>query len=109
MTSALIVVNEGSSCYMQVSFTDQNGDDLVPGSISYTIHDEASGAVLLDETSIIPAATVEVHVQPSINAMHDAARSTEIRVATIEASYGDDGGAVVEEVRWCVKNLRFKL
>lgn len=108
MIRALTIVNEGTTSYIHASFSDQNGDTLVPASISYTIHDRDSGAVLLEATSVSPAASVEIRVPPSINSVLDADKPAEIRVATIEAAYGAEGDGVTEEVEWRVKNLRFK-
>ncbi len=106
MTS-LVVINEGTTCYIAASFTDKDGAALAPTSISYQIHDEESGDILLASTSVTPASSIEIRVPSAINAMHDAGRSSEIRVATIEAVYGDND-VIVDEVKWCVRNLRFK-
>ncbi len=102
-----VVINEGTTCYIAASFCDQDGVELAPSSISYRIDDEESGDVLQEPTGVPPASSVEIRVPPAINAMHDASKSSEVRVATIVAVYGD-GDAIVEEVKWCIRNLRFK-
>lgn len=108
MITALTVVNEGTTSYIRVSFIDQDGDALVPSSITYRIDDLGSGQVLLPATSVAPSDSVEIRVPPAVNSLIDQHASSETRVATIEASYGADGDALIDEVRWLVKNLRFK-
>lgn len=103
-----VIINEGSTCYIAASFIDPAGAELAPSSISYQINDEDSGDVLQGPTSVDPASSIEIRVPPAINALHDASRSSEIRVVTIEAVYGTDSDVIVDEVRWVIRNLRFK-
>lgn len=108
MINALTVVNEGTTSYIRVSFTDQDGDDLVPSSITYRVDDLGSGQNLVPATSITPDAGVEIRIPPAINSLIAQGASSETRVATIEASYGAHDDVLIDEVRWLVKNLRFK-
>lgn len=103
---ALTIVNEGTTSYIRASFFDREGNALVPSVIFYRINDESTGQPLVEPTSVPTAAEIEIRVPPEVNSLV-MDESTEIRVATIEAAYGD-GDAVNAEVRWCVRNLKFK-
>jgi len=107
MIQALTIVNEGTSSYITAEFLDHAGEALVPTSISYQVNDDATGELLVESTQVSPAAEIEIRIPPAVNSLV-AGRSSEIRVATIEATYGD-GDAVTAEVRWCVRNLEFKV
>ncbi len=107
MITALTIVNEGTTSYIRASFTDQDGEAMVPSSITYRIDDLGSGQNMIPTTSVAPSASVEIRVPPAVNSLLDQDAARETRVATIEASYGSSD-ALVEEVRWLVKNLRFK-
>jgi hypothetical protein len=108
MINAITTINEGQTSYISLAFTDQNGDPLTPTAITYRIDDEASETNLLAETDVlVPASSVEIKIPPEINELVSGDSSTEIRVATIEATYGTDD-AVVAEVKWCIRNLRFR-
>lgn len=83
-------VNEGTTCYLTITFLDKNGNAVAPSSVTWEAIDLKTGTVMKSETGITPGATIEIAVPASVNAMHDAAMLEEIRRITIKASYGAD-------------------
>ena len=60
---------ETSACFVNASFFDTTGVALVPNSLQYQIIDVASGAQILDWTTVTPGATVQVTVSSEQNAL----------------------------------------
>lgn len=98
-------VKEKSTAYLSVTFRDKTVASA-PAAASYRVHDKASGQVLLAETALAPAATVEITLPPSVNTMVDATRAFETRVVTVESTYGVDDG-VCDQFEYSVVNLRY--
>ncbi len=108
MISAIPTINEGQTSYISLEFTDKNGDPLTPTTISYRIDDEASETNLLPATLVsVPESSIEIRVPPAINELVSQDNSTEIRVATIEATYETED-VVSTDVKWCIRNLKFR-
>lgn len=100
------VVMEKSTAYLSVSFRDKSGAAQAPTAATYKVHDKGSGQVLLPETTLEPAATVEITLPPSLNTLVDPSRSFETRVVTVAATFGVDDG-VTNQYEYTVENLRY--
>lgn len=83
------VVKEKSTAYITVDFTDQLGTPEAPTAITYEVHDLATGTELKASTAVaIPAASVEVVLEPSVNHIVRAGKDKEAHCLTVTAAYG---------------------
>ena len=98
--------NEGSTGYVTVSFFDGAGASAVPASLSYRIDDVPSGTEIRGDTSLAPAASVEITLTPTDNQILDDTRIGEVRAITVTATYGATD-AVNSAYQYRVLNLRF--
>ncbi len=101
----MTIVNESSTAYMTVTFTDKLGVPAVPQTVSYWIHDQLTGQLVHPETAVDPAEAVEITLAPSDHALLSG-RLLETRFVTIVATYGDDD-QVTEETSYQVRNLLY--
>lgn len=100
------VIKENSSCFLDISFKDENGLPVVPDTANYTVHDLGSGDELQPSTLMPSTSDVTIEILPTVNLMVDPNHTEEIRVVTIITSYSSGGGDS-EEYMYKVKNLRF--
>lgn len=102
-------VNEGSHFTARARFHGTGGQAVVPGSVRYLIRDIDNDRVVVDWTSLTPAASIEFTVPASANTIYqdrlDRKRRTERRVLTIQANAGQDTQVSSEEP-YVVRNLR---
>ena len=98
-------INEGSSGFLTVAFTDKAGDPESPSSISYRIDDDASGDEVLGDTAIAAASSIEIPLPPSVNVSIGTDR-TQKRLVTVTATYGADD-AIQSVFNYVLINLRF--
>jgi|SRR6185312_2140853 len=68
---------EYSACFINAAFVDIIGEPMVPRSLQYRIDDVASGEQILSWTSTAPAASLQIAVTSSQNALISATRSHE--------------------------------
>lgn len=99
-------VNEQSTCYIDISFFDRNGDPVVPNSAEYWISDKRSSTILKERTAISGLGeTVTIEVEPTTNSLLSQNSGTETRVVTVYALLVN-GGSVYSEFQYLVVNLR---
>jgi hypothetical protein len=103
----LEIVNEGTTAYLTVEFTDKNGAAAAPSSISYRIDCETNDEQVRDDTPVTPGTSVEITLTSGDNEIIDGSHSLEKRVVTITAIYGEDD-EVSDEYKYQVKNLKHK-
>lgn len=98
-------VKEKSTAYLTVTFRDKAGSAQAPTSATYRIDDVATGTEVLNDTAIgTVAATVELTLPPSVNALLGTDNPHELRRVTVVALYGADD-AVRDEYVYEVVNL----
>lgn len=101
---ALEIVNEGSTAYLTVAFTDKNGAAAAPTTVTYRIDCLTNGTEVKDDTSLSPGTSVEITITATENAIISQSNALEKRVVTVIGSYGT-GDAVKNEYQYWVKNL----
>ena len=104
---ALDVVNEQSTYIVVASFTDEEGDPVIPASASYRIDDIGNETVteIKADTAFVPvAATYEIEVDPADNTLVDETNERELRLITITYTWGSarEGNG---EYKYWVKNM----
>lgn len=82
-------VNEGSLRKLTVTFLDEAGQPAVPAAVSYRIDCLTSGTVIKTDTSVTPAASLDITIPGADNALVDQANSRERRRVTVTATYAD--------------------
>lgn len=100
----MATVNEGSTAYLSVSFSDKAGAPAQPDAVSYRIDCVTTGQVVLAETPLAPAASVEIVLTPTYNAILAAGNRVERKRVTVVASYGA-ADAVNDAYDYHVRNL----
>lgn len=98
-------VNENSTAYLTVAFADKTGAPAVPSAATYRIDDVTNNRAIRATTSLTPAASIEITLAPTDNAIVGTASETH-RV-TVTAQYGGAGDAVNSEYDYQVVNLRY--
>ena len=82
-----IVVNELSSLFLTFAFTDEVGDPIAPTTIDWrvdNVNDPHVPVEILDWASVVGvAASVNVQIAGSNNAISDQDRTTEKRLVTV--------------------------
>ena len=105
-------VNERSTRVFPISFTDGNGDAVIPNAASYRIDDVGSGAAVRDDTELqltSPATTsADIVLGPSDTSILDETKAYETRRITVSWTYGDDSPPAQETAEYFlnVVNLR---
>jgi len=100
------LVNEKSTAYLTVAFTDKDGGPAIPASVSYRIDNAANGAAIRAPTALDPAASIEITLTLADNTIGVAASRFETHVVTVTAVYGASD-ELREEYRYQVRNLDF--
>jgi hypothetical protein len=81
-------INEKSTAYVTAAFADKAGVAAVPTAVTYRVDCKSTGAALVAETSASAAASVEIAIPPTANAIQDPTNDFEVKVVTVTASYG---------------------
>lgn len=94
----MIVVREGETSFLSLSFFDEDEEEVIPDSGSYTIKDMDTGNVLVDETDFIPVdSTYTIEIDSTTNTFVDSDKDTEHRLVLVNYIY-DLNKEVEEEI-----------
>ncbi len=98
------IVNERSTAYVEVAFTDRSGVAAIPATVTYSIKCKTTGAAIKTNVSVTPATTVTITLDAADNAIQSASNQSEEKLLTVKASYGaaDECNA---EYSWRVRDL----
>lgn len=99
-------VNEKSTAYLTVAFTDKDGVPAAPASATYRIDDATGAGAIRASTALGAGASVEITLTKEDNAIVNAANRFETRVVTVIAVYGASD-ELRDEYRYQVKNLDY--
>jgi hypothetical protein len=98
-------VNERTTMLLTVAFFDDDGVAVAPTTASYRIDNRNSGTEIVDDTAIAtPGTTEEIEITSAQNRILNAANKEEIRVVTVDFTYGSSRRGTVEYF-YKVKNL----
>lgn len=81
-------VNERTTAYITVSFSDKAGLPAAPASATCKIHDVATGTEIRASTALTPATDIEITITPSENAVINPNLAVEKHVLTVVGTYG---------------------
>lgn len=97
-------VNEKSSSYLTVAFFDKTGAAAIPASVTYRLDCLTTGAAILADTVLSPAASIEIAITPTQNAILADGNTTETKRVTVKATYGASD-AINAQYDYLVANL----
>lgn len=98
-------IRESSRHTIDVKFKDRATAALsTPTNISYRIDDLATGAVVLDWTSVSADDEITLTVTPTQNALQDQCNAYEVREVSVASDYGL-ATQVIDSVTYTVENL----
>jgi hypothetical protein len=102
-----VYINESSTFTVQARFYNQASDPAIPNAVRYLIRDISNDRLVKDWTSLTPAASIDIEIAASDNAIHEDTPSTrryEQRVLTVQANPGEVT-QYVDEIEYWVRNL----
>jgi hypothetical protein len=98
-------VFEKSTHYLAVDFLDKTGAAAAPSAVTYRVDCLTTGNVVLADTSIGAASSIEITLSPTVNAMQGANNMREQRRVTVIAQYGGAGDQAVGAFDYSVRNV----
>lgn len=100
-------INEDTTSYVTLAFTDKTGAPAVPLAVTYRVDCLTNGREVLDWTAFggAMASTIEITLPPSCSAILNPANETERRALQYVASYSLTD-QYHGEFQWDVDNLR---
>jgi hypothetical protein len=96
-------VNEKNTCYITVNFFDKDNNAAAPASVAYWLHDDEGNQLATGAPAA--AATVEIEIDSSLNAMQDPKLTREKRVLSVKGTYGAND-EVNDEFWYNILNLK---
>ena len=102
---AIDIINEDTTAYLTVSFTDKDGNAAVPSSASYRIDCLTTGQEVKDDTALTPASSIEITLSAADNAIITQTNAIERRLVTVWATYAGSEG-VKDEYEYNLQNMR---
>lgn len=100
---ALEDVKEKTTCWITVGFFDKENNPAAPASITYWLHDNEGNQ--LATASPAAAASVEIEIDSSLNAMQDRSLVREKRILSVKGTYGAND-EVNDDYKYNIVNLK---
>lgn len=98
-------VNEKSTAVIRMWFYNQDRVPAIPTSVSYTLHDESTGDVIISSTvALTMDYTIDIYIDAVYNTIVNNARNYETKVLTVAWDFGGGISGYVE-YKYRVKNL----
>lgn len=98
------IVNEKTTAYVTVAFTDKAGAPAIPTAVTYSTKCKTTGTAIKTNVAVTPAASVEIVLDALDNAIQAAANQSEEKLLTVKATYGANDECN-SDYAWRVKNL----
>jgi hypothetical protein len=104
------VVNEGSTYVLGLSFSDENGNGVIPTSARYRLDVDGGNAISGNNNSawvsIVPGnSTYDLVISGNQNAMVGNNTQREERVVTVEFGYSGNANKQTDEYRYMLTRL----
>lgn len=106
-TTLSTVAMESSTYVVTMSFTDENGDAVVPNSVTWTLTDE-DGTVINDREDVVVAPASSISIVLSGEDLDPGDDLLTFLLLTVSAEYDSDLGVglpLVEQVRIPIEGL----
>lgn len=98
-------VNQDSPLYMSLTFTDEDGDPLIPTTVEWRLDDREDDSEIVDWTSLSsPAASMSMVIPGSNNSIVDETKNRERRTYGIRVD-NTLAGEGYEEFHYHVVNI----
>lgn len=98
-------VNEKSTTWIDVIFTDLDGAAAAPSTLEYCLDCMSSGTLILDWTNVsTPTSTTRITITPTQGAIHDSTKTSELHRLTVHATFGVSD-EIRDEYKFEVMNL----
>jgi len=97
-------INEKSTAYVTAAFADKAGVAAVPTGVTYRVDCQSTGVELVADTAASAAASVEITIPPTANAIQEPTNDFEVKVVTVTATYGASD-QITAAYRYRVRNL----
>lgn len=101
---ALSTIPENTTAFLTVAFKDKNGDPETPATAAWLAIDLYSGEILQPETALSPAASIEITIPASVNAIQNENLPKETRRVIVKATYGGSQ-SLNQKFDYIVENL----
>lgn len=98
------IVNEKSTAYVTVAFSDKAGAPAIPATVTYSTKCKTTGTAIKTNVAVAPAASVEITLDALDNAIQTPANAAEDKLLTVRATYGVNDECN-SDYTWRVKNL----
>lgn len=100
-------IKEGSSEPLTITFKNEDGDLVVPTSVTYRIDDVSTGQSILADTNYpTPTSTITITILPAYTAILNQTNLSELREVTVKSTFAG-GKAQNLSIPYEVVNLRF--
>jgi len=100
--SVLQQVQEGSTSWLTVAFSDKDGDPVSPSAVEYRI--DSGSTQITDWTAVSAASSVEIEIAAAENALLSQSGELEERTVTVKATFSG-GGVAYDAYRYLIRNL----
>jgi hypothetical protein len=102
----MFVINEKSTCFITLTFTDESGNLVTPTKVTYQIDDVLSNTAIKASTDFVPtSSSYDLEILWSDNALKSQDNKKEIRKLTVQFTYGATSEKGTAEFLYGIKNL----
>jgi hypothetical protein len=98
------IINEQSTAYVTVSFTDKTNAPAVPSTITYSTRSVTTGTAIKTGISVTPAASIEITLDALDTTIQNPANQYEDAMLTVHSTYGNNDNCN-NEYPYRIKNL----
>jgi hypothetical protein len=100
-------IREGTDSFLSVSFRDQNGVAVVPGSVIYKVTDESTGVVLIPNATPVAtlASTLTIDINRCAARIINGSKKDENRLVPVIFTYGGGAYTGTDYARYKVDNI----
>lgn len=84
-------VNQGSDCWLELTFVNRTGALQVPSTLSYRIDNLTNNVVVKSDTAVTVglASTMEINIPGSVNVMSENWSGSQLNQVKVTATFAD--------------------